>query len=77
MSQNCAYSIAPNLKKGAFKFLTTSEAKLKYCLRSGAYLGGGIGPWLSLKFSPIFCPKLRAEQKKGLHSNLVQFFAQI
>ena len=31
----------------------------------------------SLKFSPIFCPKLGMKsKKKGLHSNLVQFFAQ-
>ena len=34
----------------------------------------------SLKFVPIFCPKLGEEQKKnkkkGLHSNLVPFFAQ-
>ena len=29
------------------------------------------------KISPIFCPKLGEEQKKkGLHSNLVRFFAQ-
>ena len=31
----------------------------------------------SLKFGPIFCPKLGEEQKKkGLHSNLLPFFAQ-
>ena len=31
---------------------------------------------VSLKFSPIFRPKLREEQKKSLHSNSVRFFAQ-
>ena len=31
---------------------------------------------VSSKFSPIFRPKLGEEQKKGLHSNLVRFFAQ-
>ena len=29
---------------------------------------------VSLQFSPIFRPKLREDQKKGLHSNLIQFF---
>ena len=30
----------------------------------------------SPKISPIFCPKLVEDQKKGLHSNLVRFLAQ-
>ena len=30
----------------------------------------------SLKFSPLFRPKLGEDQKKGLHSNLVRFSAQ-
>ena len=29
---------------------------------------------VSPKISPIFCPKLGEDQKKGLHSNLVRFF---
>ena len=32
---------------------------------------------VSPKISPVFCPKLGEDQKKDLHSNLVQFFAQI
>ena len=30
----------------------------------------------SLKFSPVFGPKIGEDQKKGLHSNLVRFLAQ-
>ena len=32
--------------------------------------------WSSLKFSPVFGPNLGVDQKKGLHSNLVQLLAQ-